>query len=148
MALDSKCNWPRSAVLDQPATPGLSTLAIYSSKYVAGSALEMSSLTVVLFRTSIPQLTPMGFSPTSVRYSAAFHNLSVHLTHLMACSSDRLSGESRHLVNVYNLSRIYVDSARVMRDDAGRSRGFGFVSYQTPEQGYLVQEFTTLLLVI
>ncbi len=26
-------------------------------------------------------------------------------------------------------------SARVMRDESGRSRGFGFVSYQTPTQG-------------
>ena len=26
-------------------------------------------------------------------------------------------------------------SARVMRNESGDSRGFGFVSYQTPEQG-------------
>lgn len=27
------------------------------------------------------------------------------------------------------------DSARVMRNESGESRGFGFVSYQTPDQG-------------
>ena len=133
MALDSKCNWPRSVALGPPATPGSLTLATYSSKYVDGSALEMSSLTVVLFRISKRQLTPMGFAPTSVRYSAAFHNPSVHLTHVTACSSDRLSG--RLLDDPLTCVRLILPSARVMRNEQGESRGLGFVSYQTPDQG-------------
>lgn len=32
----------------------------------------------------------------------------------------------------------FFSSARVMRNEVGESRGFGFVSFQTPDQGLVV----------
>lgn len=51
----------------------------------------------------------------------------------MLASSDKLSGMT--LFTPAQDVILILTSARVMRNEGGESRGFGFVSYQMPDQG-------------
>lgn len=48
------------------------------------------------------------------------------------------------MYNIRDALRLMLLSARVMRNDAGDSRGFGFVSYQMPDQGRFHVKKTTI----
>lgn len=50
-------------------------------------------------------------------------------------SSGKLLGKAHKQALVSQSQLLSRISARVMRNEGGESRGFGFVSYQTPDQG-------------
>ena len=62
-------------------------------------------------------------------YSTIFVTTSVQFGQIV-----RYSGSSDFSLNCYSRGS---ESARVMRDEKGGSRGFGFVSYHEPEHGKL-----------
>jgi hypothetical protein len=55
---------------------------------------------------------------------------------LLSCSSVKSLGTSEQVLRFIDVHpHSLYQSARVMRNEVGESRGFGFVSYQTPDQG-------------